>query len=74
MEVMVGISLYSYLYFKLAKMLPYYLMLFLQHNLRRRGQSRFCQKGEGRGEVAQTMYTHVKMIKQKEKRKYKSVI
>jgi hypothetical protein len=55
-------------------MLPYYLMLFLQHNLRRRGQSRFCQKGEGRGEVAQTMYTHVKMIKQKEKRKYKSGI
>jgi hypothetical protein len=61
MEAMIGISLYSYLYLKLAKMLclSCYLLFSLQQNWRR-GQNRFCleargpreegEKGEGQGE------------------------
>jgi hypothetical protein len=64
MEATLGISLYSYLYLKLAKTLhlSYYLLCFsLQQNWRTRGQNRFClEAGEGgkgvvEGEVAQTM-------------------
>jgi hypothetical protein len=43
MEATPGISLYSYLYLKLAKMMSFllYLMLSLQHNWKTRGQNRF---------------------------------
>jgi hypothetical protein len=70
MEAMIGISLYNYLYLKLAKMLyhSYYLIFSIQQNQRTRGWSRFClEAGSGvkRGgrEVAQTVYTHVSKCK-----------
>jgi hypothetical protein len=44
---MLGISLYSYLYLKLAKMLALLSLIFsLQQNWRR-GQNRFCLKVRG---------------------------
>jgi hypothetical protein len=70
MEAILGISLYSYLYLKLAKTLSFLLSLMssLQQNWRR-GQNRFClevrgwrgEGGAGRqgGEMAQTMYAHM---------------
>jgi hypothetical protein len=62
-----GISLYSYLYLKLAKMLCFFLlslMLSLQQNQRTRGQNRFSSEAVwGLGEVAQIMYTHVSKCK-----------
>jgi hypothetical protein len=70
MEAMLGISLYSYPYLKLAKMLSFLLLLMssLQQNWRR-GQNRFCLKvegvggkggsGEQEGEMTQTMYAHM---------------
>jgi hypothetical protein len=44
MEAMLGISLYSYLYLKLAKMLFFLLSLMfcIQQNWRTRGRNRFC--------------------------------
>jgi hypothetical protein len=50
METTQGISLYSYLHFKLAKMLyfSFYLMFFLQQNWRTAGQNRFSLEAEGR--------------------------
>jgi hypothetical protein len=61
MEAMLGISLYSYLNLKLAKVLSFLfsLMFSLQQNWRTRGQNRFYLEGEGGGEVAQAMHTHV---------------
>jgi hypothetical protein len=64
MEARLGISLYSYLYLKLAKTLclSYYLPYFLFNKIRkqegRTGSAWNCQ-----GEVAQTMYTHVSKCK-----------
>jgi hypothetical protein len=70
MEAMLGISLYSYPYLNLAKMLSFLLLLMstLQQNWRK-GQNRFCleaRRWEGRGrgqghggEMAQTMYAHM---------------
>jgi hypothetical protein len=64
MEAMLGISLYSYLYLKLAKTLSlsYYLLCFLFDKI---GYRRVEQVLPGRGgwgrrreEVAQAMYTH----------------
>jgi hypothetical protein len=70
MEATLGISLYSHLYLKLAKMLSFLLspMFSLQQNWRTRGQNRFCLEGGGQsGEVTQTMYIHmyvnIKVIK-----------
>jgi hypothetical protein len=67
MEAMLEISLYSYLYLKLAKMLclSYYLLCFLFNEIRTRGRNRFyLQAWWGRGGgVAQTMYTHVSKCK-----------
>jgi hypothetical protein len=67
MGATLGLSLYSYLYLKLAKMpcFSYYLLLFLlQQNQRTRGQNRFClETGEVGGEMAQIMYTHVSKCK-----------
>jgi hypothetical protein len=66
MEAILGIPLYSYLYFKLAKMLPFLLSLMfsLQQNWKR-GKNRFflearlwVEKGKG-GVMAQTIYTHM---------------
>jgi hypothetical protein len=53
MEAMLGISLYSYPYLKLAKTLylSYYLLCFLFNKIR--------EQKWGEGEVAQTMYTLV---------------
>jgi hypothetical protein len=52
MEAVLGISLYSYLYLKLAKTLSFLLsvMFSLQQN-QRRGQNRFCPEAGrwGRG-------------------------
>jgi hypothetical protein len=76
MEAIPGISLYSYLYPKLAKMLSFLLsvMFSLQQNQRTRGQNRFCSKGE---KVAQTTYIHVSKcktnkIKGERKKKYQA--
>jgi hypothetical protein len=51
MEAMLGISLYSYLYPKLAKILSFLLSLMfsLQQNWRR-GQNRFCLEAREVGE------------------------
>jgi hypothetical protein len=51
MEAMLGISLYSYLYLKLAKSLNFllFLMSSLQQNWRR-GQIRVCLEARGVGE------------------------
>jgi hypothetical protein len=52
-KAILGVSLYSYLYLKLVKMLPFLLsfMFHLQQNQR------------SRGEVNQAMYTHVSKCK-----------
>jgi hypothetical protein len=71
METKLGISLYSYLYLKLAKMLclSYYLLCFLFNKIReqeartgsaRKGGSRRCSE---EGEVNEKMYTHVSKCK-----------
>jgi hypothetical protein len=64
MEATLGISLYSYLYPKLAKTLylSYYLSFF-QQNQRTRRLSRFFPEVEGGGGGAQAMYTHVSKCK-----------
>jgi hypothetical protein len=65
----IGISLYSYLYLKLAKILClfYYLLFFLFNKIQEQeGETSSVQKGGGGGrgrEVAQTMYTHVSKCK-----------
>jgi hypothetical protein len=64
MEAMLGISLHSYLYFKVAKTLclSYYLLCSLFDKITTRGWNRFCLEaevrwdGEGvRRDVAQTI-------------------
>jgi hypothetical protein len=66
---MLGISLYSCLYPKLAKTpcLSYYLLCFLFNKIGEEGGtgSAWKQGGEerSRGEVAQTMYIHVSKCK-----------
>jgi hypothetical protein len=65
-EAMLGISLYSYLYLKLAKhhtFLIIFYIFFLLQNWRTREWSRFCLEAGWRGEVAQTMYTHISKCK-----------
>jgi hypothetical protein len=59
MEAMLGISLYSYLYLKLAKPLyfSYYLMFFLQKTRRIRGQNRFCWEAGVGGGGPNNVYT-----------------
>jgi hypothetical protein len=72
MEAMLGISLYSYLYLKLAKMLylSYYCLCLLFNKIREEGRTvsawkrgRGCgreggSRGQG-GEMIQTMYAHM---------------
>jgi hypothetical protein len=71
MEAMLGISLYSYLHLKLAKMLclSYYLLCFLFNKIGeeegRTASAWKCrglrERGRGWGrEMVQTMYAHVK--------------
>jgi hypothetical protein len=82
MEATLGISLYSYLYLKLAKMLclSYYLLCFSSTKLENRAEQVLPEsKGEGesvrergqsrgRGvEVTQTMYTHMNKCKNNKK-------
>jgi hypothetical protein len=64
MEAILGISLYSYLYSKLAKMIcvSYYLLCFLFNKIREEGRTGSAQK-QACGEVAQSMYTHVSKCK-----------
>jgi hypothetical protein len=61
MKATLRISLYSYLYLKLAKALFFLLslMFFLQQNQRTRAWNRFCPEAEGERELAQIMYTNV---------------
>jgi hypothetical protein len=69
MEAMVGISLYSYVYLKLAKMLclSYYLLCFFFNKIGEQesgtGSAQKYEVGQWGGEVAQTMYTHVNKCK-----------
>jgi hypothetical protein len=67
METTLGISLYSYLYLKLAKTLclSYYFLWFLFNKIREQeGRNRSARKWKGQGkEVVQTMYTHVSKCK-----------
>jgi hypothetical protein len=64
MEAVLGISPYSYLYLKLAKMLcfSYYLLCFLFNKIVYSGGTGASQNG-GWDKVAQTMYTHVSKCK-----------
>jgi hypothetical protein len=60
MEAMLGISLYTCLYLKLAKNAIFFLlslMFSLQQNQRTRGLAQFFLEA-GRGRATQTMYTH----------------
>jgi hypothetical protein len=71
MEAMLRISLYSYLYLKLAKILclSYYCLYLLFNKIREEGRTGSAWKGgrlggeggDGRqgGEMAQTMYAHM---------------
>jgi hypothetical protein len=64
MEAALGISVYSYLYLKLAKMLClfHYLLSFLFNKIEgKEGGAGSAWKR--RGEVARTMYTHVSKCK-----------
>jgi hypothetical protein len=74
MKAMLSISLYHYLYLKLAKTLCLYYLLCLLFNKRTRGQSKFSLEGEG--EVTQTMYTNVSKCKNDKikKKKKKHII
>jgi hypothetical protein len=74
LEAMPGISLYSYLYLKLAKTLSFSLSLMfsLQQNQRTRGQKRFCPDWQGKGwggyrekwsKQCIYMYVNIKVIK-----------
>jgi hypothetical protein len=67
MEAMLGISLHSYPYLKVAKMLSFLLslMLSLQQNQKTRGWNQVLSgRGrEGGRKVAQTMYTHMNKCK-----------
>jgi hypothetical protein len=70
MEAVLGISLYSYPYLKLAKAicLPYYLLCFLFNKIREEGGTGSTWKvvgcgGKGWAKVAQTTYTHVSKCK-----------
>jgi hypothetical protein len=73
MEATLGISLYSYLYLKLAKKLcvSHYLLCFLFNIIGEDDGTGSAQKGEGRVEVAQTMYTCVSKCKNNKMRKEK---
>jgi hypothetical protein len=73
MEPVLGISLYSYLYLKLAKMLclSYYCYVFSSTKLEKRAKQVLPRskgvRGQGRGwrqvrKMSQTMYTHMNKL------------
>jgi hypothetical protein len=67
-EAMLRITLYSYLYLKLAKnCVSYYLICFLFKKIREQkegtGSAWKWEQVWRKGEVAQTMYTHVSKCK-----------
>jgi hypothetical protein len=64
MEAILGISLYSYIYLKLAKMLclSYYLSCFLFNKIGEQEGKQFLP-GRGAWDVAQTMHIHVSKCK-----------
>jgi hypothetical protein len=66
MVTTLGISLYSFLYLKLAKTLcfSYYLLCFIFNKVREQ-EGGTCSAGSGR-EVAQIMYTHISKCKNDE--------
>jgi hypothetical protein len=72
-EATLGISLYSYLYLKLAKpvCLSYYLSCFLFNIIERKREEEVLPGSQRVGELAQTVYTHVsaKTIKKKRREK-----
>jgi hypothetical protein len=59
MEAMLGISLYSYLYLKVAKILCLSYYLFNKTGEQEGGTGSVWKWWGGEGKVAQTMYTHV---------------
>jgi hypothetical protein len=62
METIIGITLYSYLYLKPAKILclSYYLLCFLFNKIGARGVGGKREQSEGAGgEMAEMMYTHM---------------
>jgi hypothetical protein len=66
MEAMLGISLYSCLYLKVAKMLclSYYLLCFLFNKIGEQEGEQILPGSWGKeGVVAETMYTHVSSCK-----------
>jgi hypothetical protein len=66
MEVMLGISLYSYFYLKLSKTVcpSYYLLCFLFNKIRElEGRTGFAWKQWGQVGGGSTMYTHVSKYK-----------
>jgi hypothetical protein len=66
MEAILGISLYSYLYLKLAKMvcLSYFLLCFLFNKIREQEDGTgSAQNSGGRGVVVQTKYAHIRKCK-----------
>jgi hypothetical protein len=69
MEAMLGISLCSYLYLKLAKILwlSYYLLCFFFNKIREQGGSTDSAWKQGR--VAHIMYTHVSKFKNDKRNK-----
>jgi hypothetical protein len=64
MEAMLGISLYSYLYLKLAKTLVFLISyVFSSRKLENKRVERTAWEWGKGGEVAQTMYAHVSKCK-----------
>jgi hypothetical protein len=63
-EAMLGISLYSYLYLKLAKTLSFFIISCFQQNWRTRRWNGFClEVSGGRPKKCIHMWVNVKMIK-----------
>jgi hypothetical protein len=71
MKAMLGISLYSYLYLKVAKMLFFFLSLVSSiKSENKKVEQVLPRKGWGRsGEVVQTTYTHVSKRKNGKRKK-----
>jgi hypothetical protein len=69
MVTTLGISLYSYLYLRLAKTLrfSYYLLCFLFNKVRKQEGRTGSAQNQGGGEVAQKMYIHVSKCKNDKK-------
>jgi hypothetical protein len=66
MEAMLGISLYSYLYLKLAKTLSFFIISYVFTSTKsenKRTEQVLPRSGDGGVEVAQIMDTHVSKCK-----------